>query len=132
MFGRGLLAVGGLLRWVVVSLLPRWGTVWRWVRRLLVVGVPAAALGLESIAGVAHAGPAAVGPFYPGIAAIGLVCLTLAAAVPAVYCLVVFTTATGSLLGRRTVALGRAVTAVARRGRHGRRRGSGRRRSRAR
>lgn len=114
MLGRFLLAAGGRLRAVVLWCLPVWRTVRRLTRRLLQVGLVAAGVGVQSVAGVAAAGPAATGPLHPGVAAVGFTCLGLAAVVPAAYLLVVFTTATGSLLGRRAVALGRAVSAVGR------------------
>lgn len=109
MLGWFLLSVGGVLRSAVVWLLPGWTTVRRWTGRLLAVGGLAAALGLESIADIPSAGSAAVGPFYPGAAAIGFVCLALAVVLPVAYWTVAFGTATGSLLGRRVVALGRAL-----------------------
>jgi hypothetical protein len=109
MLGWFLLSVGGALRSAVVWLLPRWVSVRRWTGRLLAVGGLAVALGLESIADIPSAGPEAVGPFYPGAAAIGFVCLVLAVALPVAYWMVAFGTATGSLLGRRVVALGRAL-----------------------
>jgi hypothetical protein len=126
MFGRFLLAAGGRLRAVVLRVLPAWRTVRRLARRLLRAGLVAAGFGVQSVAGVAAAGPAAAGSLHPGIAAVGFACLGLAAAVPAAYLLVVFTTATGSLLGRRIIALGRAVNAVGRRRDHGDGRGRAR------
>lgn len=109
MLGWFLLSVGGAARSAVVWLLPGWVSVRRWTGRLLAVGGLAVALGLESIADIPSAGPDAVGPFYPGAAAIGFVCLALALVVPVVYWAVALGTATGSLLGRRVVALGRAL-----------------------
>lgn len=109
MLGWFLLLVGGAFRSAVVWLLPEWASVRRWTGRLLTVGALAAALGLESIADIPSAGPEAVGPFYPGAAAIGFVCLALAVVLPLAYWAVALGTATGSLLGRRVVALGRAL-----------------------
>lgn len=123
MLGRFLLAAGGRLRAVVLWFLPAWGTVRRWVRRLLQVGLVAAGLGVQSLAGVAAAGPAATGALHPGAAAVGFACLGLAVVIPAAYLLVVFTTATGSLLGRRAIALGRAVSPGGRHRAPGNRRG---------
>jgi len=109
MLGWFLLSVGGAFRSAIVWLLPVWASVRRWTGRLLAVGGLAVALGLESIADIPSAGPEAVGPFYPGAAAIGFVCLVLALVIPVVYWAVALGTATGSLLGRRVVALGRAL-----------------------
>lgn len=121
MVGRQLLAAGGAVRRGIVWVLPSWRTVRGLTWRLFALGLLLGGFGLQSIAGLARAGPAAAGPFHPGYAAIGFACLLLSVAVPAAYLTVAFATATGSLLGRRVVAMGRAVTAV-RRGRSGPRR----------
>jgi hypothetical protein len=115
MSGGGLLAVGGAVRALVARLLPPWRAVRRWSRRLLVVGLLCAGVGLRSVAAVVRVGPATTGPVRSGAAAVGLACLVLALAGPAVYWFVAVCTATGSLVGRRAVALGRAVIAVGRR-----------------
>lgn len=122
MVGRQLLAVGGGVRRGIVWALPAWRTVRGLTWRLFALGLLLAGFGLESIAEIARVGPAATGPFYSGYAAIGFACLAFALALPAVYLTVAFATATGSLLGRRAVALGRAVTAVGRQRSHGRNR----------
>jgi len=114
MVGRQLLAAGGGIRRGIVWALPMWRTVRGLTWRLFVLGVLLAGFGLESIAEIARVGPAATGPFYSGYAAIGFASLVLALALPALYLTVAFVTATGALLGRRAVALGRAVTAVSR------------------
>jgi hypothetical protein len=73
-----------------------------------------AGFGLQSIAGLAAVGPAAAGSLYPGYATIGFACLLLSVALPVAYLAIAVATATGSLLGRRAVAMGRAVAAVGR------------------
>jgi hypothetical protein len=115
MVGRLLLAAGGGVRRVIVSVLPSWGTVRGLTWRLFALGLLLVGIGLESIADIARAGPVATGPVHSGYAAIGFTCLSLAVLVPATYLMVVFATATGSLVGRRVVAMGRAVSAVGRR-----------------
>lgn len=114
MVGRQLLAAGGGVRRALVWLLPSWRLVRRLTWRLFALGLLLAGFGIESIAGIARADPAAAGTVYPGYAAVGLACLLLSVAVPVVYLGIAVATATGSLLGRRVVALGRAVTAVGR------------------
>lgn len=114
MVGRQLLAAGGGVRRAIVWVLPPWRIVRGLTWRLFALGVMLAGFGLESIAEIARVGPAATGPFYSGYAAVGFACIALALALPAAYLTVAFATATGSLLGRRVVALGRAVRAVGR------------------
>lgn len=126
MVGRQLLAAGGGVRRGVVWALPSWRTVRGLTWRLFALGVLLAGFGLKSIAEIARLGPAATGPFHPGYAAIGFACIAFAVAIPVAYFSVAFATATGSLLGRRVVAMGRAVSAV------GRQREASRRRTRPR
>lgn len=114
MVGRQLLAAGGGIRRGIVWVLPSWRTIRGLTWRLFALGGLLAAFALESISEIARLGPAATGPFYSGYAAIGFACLALAVVVPVAYLTVAFATATGSLLGRRAVALGRAVSAVGR------------------
>lgn len=114
MVGRLLLAVGGGARRVIVAALPSWGAVRGLSGRLFALGLLFAGVGLESIVDVARVGTAATGPVFPGYAAIGFTCIALAALVPVAYLTVVFATATGSLVGRRVVAIGRAVSALGR------------------
>jgi hypothetical protein len=123
MVGRQLLAAGGGVRRAVVWALPSWRTVRGLTWRLFALGLLLAGFGLQSIAGLAAAGPAAAGSLHPGYAAIGLTCLLLSVALPAAYLAVAVATATGSLLGRRAVAMGRAVATVGRQRAGPRRRG---------
>lgn len=114
MVGRQLLAAGGGVRRGVVWALPSWRTVRGLAWRLFALGLLLAGFGLESIADLARLGPAAAGPIHPGYAAIGFTCIAFAVALPIAYLAVAFATATGSLVGRRVVAMGRAVSAVGR------------------
>lgn len=114
MFWSGLLAAGGIVRSVVGRLLPPWRTVRRWSGRLLGVALVCLAVGLPTVADLARAGTVA-GSYHTGYVAIGYASLGLGIAVPVLYWALAATLAAVTMVGRRVVALGRAVTAVCRR-----------------